>query len=176
MANQQSKSVADFVLSTLSKNYLDALEILAKLKFPLADRESFLEQINTASGESKEARKAVAAQLSQALGNLEFPIETPRSAMEKFHSKTIRGDIGVTRFPFPLRLQEPFDPRPVGRPEIDVRAEYIRRFGIECGLQAYDVYLGIASRRRTGADPDGTEVAAYWAGLRQGDRCLLTKG
>lgn len=168
MADQQSNLITSFVLSSLRKDYLEALRILANLKFPLPDLESFVRQVESESDKPKGPGKAATARLLDTLGSLDFPIQSPRGAMEKFHAK----NIAMFGLDIPPQLSV-FDQRPfrkvVKRPEINVRTEYIQSFGLECGLEAYDAYLATS---REGRDPDVAEVLAYLAGRREGERCV----
>jgi hypothetical protein len=172
MADQQPKSVADFVLNALSKDYLAALTILAGLQFELTDRASFLTQVN-AYVESNKSCKAVVALLTTTLGDLDFPIKTSQGAMEKFHFKAILGPLEYDP-PFFRRAPPSFDPGPIERPERHLRRELLNTYGLECGLEAYDVYL--AYPREHFSSQEAADATAEFFARREGDKCLRTRG
>jgi hypothetical protein len=160
MANQKSDLVEDFVLSTLPKNYLGALRMLAELTFPISDRKTFMEKVDQESSESNESVKTMAESLKESLDVLDFPIESVQNAMEKFHTKHLWG----------------FDPHSIhtlgGGLEGFLRrrrVEYIQQFGIECGLDGFDVMQDRVSR---GAHPARADIA----GMETAMNCLATRG
>jgi len=160
--HQQSSLVTSFVLSNQPKTYLEALTLLASLAFPVADMETFTKQVEAIANTAKESGKTATTLLHTTLGSLDFPIQSPRGAMEKFHAK-------ITQLEISDRLSPP-DP-PIGRPRTGVLAEYIKRFGLRCGLAAYDVYL--EQVLRGGPTNPFAEFGAYLAGLSRGRRCEI---
>jgi hypothetical protein len=132
----QSDLVETFVLGTLPKNYLDALRMLAKLTFPMPDRKTFVERVDNESSQLNESGKTTAALLKQSFGGLDFPIESTQSAMEKFHTRRLwTFDQGSAHTLGGFWLEAFLHER---------RVAYINLFGIECGLEAFDILEGVA--------------------------------
>jgi hypothetical protein len=174
---QQDGLVADFIMSQQPSRLLQAYRIIANLEYPIVDRHSLvcqLDEIPQKNENSGKQEKLIFDLIKDHLEPADFPIETPRSGLEKFHARLSQSLIVEPPFPRPLRLR----PRPpyipdvgpfLARPERSVRTEYIQRFGSRCGLEAYNTYL---ESRGLLTNPDADEVNAYFAGIRAGEACL----
>jgi hypothetical protein len=157
MTNPSDNLIAQFLLCTLSKQALGTYQLMTKLKYPLTDRKTLIDQLECLRKDVEKVTKdeKESIQLIQSfLTPLDFPILSIQSGLEKLHIKL------PPRFIFP-DLLNPRDT--LERPIPDVQADYIRRFGAVCGARAYATYLDF----RRGFP----EVTAYKAGLDEGERC-----
>lgn len=173
---QQNGLVSDFILSQQPSRLLQAYRIIANLEYRIVDRHSLvcqLDEIAQKNETSGKQEKLIFDLIKDHLEPADFPIETPRSGLEKFHARLSQSFIVEPPFPIPLRLRPrtPYLPDVgpfLARPERSVRTDYIQMFGIRCGLEAYNTYLELHGLSTTDAD----EVNAYSAGIRAGKACV----
>jgi len=131
------EQLLEFVASQLSPEILGALEAMTSLKYPIDDRASFVAQVNGLDG------SAPGRVIETALGELDFPITTAQSGLEKLMAR-IHGPAPEPPYPlFPRR------PRPGEQHQDPGKPEFFDPFAEEvtdaCGRAASDYYQSLVS-------------------------------
>jgi hypothetical protein len=161
MATQQSDLVTQFLLSVQPQWLLDAYRVISQLKYPIPDRYSLKGQLGDNSekrGTRGEQVKIASDLINSSLQPVDFPIQTPQSALEKLHARLFPDlEIGPD-------LDIPADS--VETPGI--AAIYIETFGPVCGAEAIEAYLGAI---RGGL----SELQAVIVGHQAGKRCRTSR-
>jgi hypothetical protein len=163
--NPSDDLVAQYILKSLSKETLSAYRLMTVFKYPIADKQAFVIQLDSVLNDSEEANpiKDTAQSMREFFTPLDFPVLSLQSGLEKLHTKL------SSRFSF---LPDPILPDisdiledPIRE---DVRTEYVRQFGPLCGQEAFQVYLQIRDRLRDKVP----EPIAFYEGWKKGRRCL----
>jgi len=154
-----SDRVATFLIGTLPEEIANAYRIIAKLQYPIDDRQSLLRQLEDDKKEERDCscpEESAVELIRNTLTPLDFPIASVDSGLEKLHAR------------ISIRLPEPFIPPGLAPrfqlPTVPAQWEFIVLFGLRCGPAAYEVY-----RRLLAAGVP--EPVAYWEGVREGRRC-----
>ncbi len=155
MPTQQEDLAVQFLVSLLPARLLSAYRTVAKLQYPISDKHSLTRQLdelrNGDKGTDKPDKPSVDL-IRRSLQPVDFPIETPRSGLEKFHAR-----LSVQ----PGSVETP-DRDFVDRPAIaDI---YERTFGSTCAAEAIEAYTEILRSGRS-------EAQAIVAGHLAGEEC-----
>ncbi len=152
MSTQQEDLIGRFLLSMVPPRLMCAYRTLTQLEYPMSDKRSLALMLDELkAGKGTEGCELTAIDLIHtSLEAVDFPIENPQSALEKFHHRLARQH----------GLWEPSDPRDfVASPSI--RDIYERTFGRICADEAIAAYeealLGGRSELQA-------VLAGHWAG------------
>jgi hypothetical protein len=157
---ESQEFVAQFLLRTLPSELLDTYITLTQLEYPISDKYSLTSQLGKRSEEKGNTNCKNSSSLNlinESLKVVDFPIQTPYSALEKFHA----------------RLFESFEPElkvdiPPDMSEQPSLAEVYRKaFGTRCSSVALEAY----------ADAIRSDLNSYQAlviGQKAGEQCSHT--
>jgi len=155
MSTQQDDVVAQFLLGMLPARLLNAFNIIAKLSYPISDKHSLVCQLDELISADKcpdKPLKPSADLIRRSIEPVDFPIETPRSGLEKLHAR-LSVQLGSVEIPDRDSIDMP-----------DICDIYERTFGRICGQEACDVYQEALRGGRS-------EAQAIIAGHLAGEEC-----
>jgi hypothetical protein len=162
MSNPQEPQelVAQFLLRTLPSGLLDTYITLTQLNYPIPDKYSLTSQWGKFAKEKGDMNGTNSSSfifIDDSLQAVDFPIQTPHSALEKFHAR-IFGPLGPGYEPIiPPNIEE----------QPSLASVYNGAFGTGCGRVALEAYSGAI---RGGLSP----YEALVIGHRAGERCTHT--
>ena len=175
--NKKSDAIAlEFVRSKIKPQLLAAYSVVADLQYPIPDHQSFSTQVESLS-KSQNAKDSLGL-VAGVFEASDFPIQTVRGGLEKFHARfaSVYGDPWLRPIPpKPVFVNYPSFGDSVVPPEVNVVRDYEARFGrrlwdsrgiptnrvLECALAHYSASLAIGD----------TAVEAFFRGLRAGEMC-----
>lgn len=132
MAQRSDDIVTEFLLGMFPVRFLAAYRVVGELTYPIPDRHSFNAAL--AERESKGDNEMVAGikLLTAVFQPVDFPLQTPRGALEKLHDRLF-GDSRLPSFAIP-------DPPAIEDPEIDPVIDFREVFPEPCASVANTVY------------------------------------
>ena len=152
MSRQQEDLIGEFLLSIVPPRLLCAYRTLTQLEYPISDKRSLTLKLDELKvGKGSEGLDGTSIDLIRtSLGPVDFPIENPQSALEKFHGRLSRQH----------GLWGPSDARDVvGRPAIgDIYERTFGRICADAAIAAYEEAL-LGGRNEYEA-----VLAGHWAG------------
>lgn len=145
---EQTDVVAEFIKELVSKDVVEAAQLLVSLDYPIPDKKSLILQLDKRKTDNPQDQKAdaefsrpapgVIAHLAGAFKPVDFGLDTPQSALEKFFARTSQ-DCSCSSLPEfrPLGLPDFGGPGEEG-PFLPTTPEQIEdAFGIDaCGRAA----------------------------------------
>lgn len=155
MSTQQKDLAVQFLLGVLPARVLTAYQTIAKLEYPISDKQSLtrqLDELMTGNKDADKPDKPSVDLIRRGLEAVDFPIETPRSGLEKFHAR-LSVQLGSVETP---------DRDSIDRP--DIAEIYERTFGRTCAVEATEAYTEAILGGRS-------EAQAIIAGHLAGEEC-----
>lgn len=162
MSNPQESQelVAQFLLHTLPSGLLDTYITLTQLDYPILDKYSLAAQLGKRSkekGDTDGTNSSSLKLISDSLQAVDFPIQTPHSALEKFHARLFGPSGPEPELDIPTDIVE----------QPSVAEIYADTFGNRCGRVALEAY---SKAIRGGFSP----FQALLMGHGVGERCSRT--